>query len=145
MVPVGRLIVLRNTPKDQLTQAIAYISWPGLTALVLGPALGGLAAVAIVAGALLVVSTSRRREVRLLASVIVVFGLWAGLVAKGWLPAPVASPALWLVVPLVALAACAGYLVAGLAQDLPRYTRSPRRCGQCCANTGLSRRGVPSL
>jgi EmrB/QacA subfamily drug resistance transporter len=42
MVPVGRLIVLRNTPKDQLTQAIAYISWPGLTALVLGPPIGGL-------------------------------------------------------------------------------------------------------
>jgi EmrB/QacA subfamily drug resistance transporter len=41
MVPVGRLIVLRTTPKDQLTQAIAYISWPGLTALVLGPPLGG--------------------------------------------------------------------------------------------------------
>jgi EmrB/QacA subfamily drug resistance transporter len=41
MVPVGRLIVLRNTPKDQLTQAIAYITWPGLTALVLGPPLGG--------------------------------------------------------------------------------------------------------
>ena len=41
MVPVGRLVVLRNTPKDQLTQAIAYISWPGLAALVLGPPLGG--------------------------------------------------------------------------------------------------------
>jgi EmrB/QacA subfamily drug resistance transporter len=41
MVPVGRLIVLRSTPKDQLTQAIAYITWPGLTALVLGPPLGG--------------------------------------------------------------------------------------------------------
>jgi EmrB/QacA subfamily drug resistance transporter len=41
MVPVGRLIVLRTTPKDQLTQAIAYISWPGLTALVIGPPLGG--------------------------------------------------------------------------------------------------------
>jgi EmrB/QacA subfamily drug resistance transporter len=41
MVPVGRLIVLRNTPKDELTQAIAYITWPGLTALVLGPPLGG--------------------------------------------------------------------------------------------------------
>jgi len=41
MVPVGRLIVLRNTPKDKLTQAIAYITWPGLTALVLGPPLGG--------------------------------------------------------------------------------------------------------
>jgi EmrB/QacA subfamily drug resistance transporter len=42
MVPVGRLIVLRNTPKDQLAAAIAYMTWPGLTALVLGPALGGL-------------------------------------------------------------------------------------------------------
>jgi EmrB/QacA subfamily drug resistance transporter len=41
MVPVGRLIVLRTTPKDKLTQAIAYITWPGLTALVLGPPLGG--------------------------------------------------------------------------------------------------------
>jgi len=41
MVPVGRLIVLRTTPKDKLTQAIAYISWPGLTALVIGPPLGG--------------------------------------------------------------------------------------------------------
>ncbi len=41
MVPVGRLIVLRNTPKDKLTEAIAYMTWPGLTALVLGPALGG--------------------------------------------------------------------------------------------------------
>ncbi|WP_047491784.1 MFS transporter [Terriglobus sp. TAA 43] len=41
MVPVGRLIVLRETPKDKLAQAIAYISWPGLTALVLGPPLGG--------------------------------------------------------------------------------------------------------
>ena len=29
MVPVGRLIVLRTTPKDKLTEAIAYITWPG--------------------------------------------------------------------------------------------------------------------
>ena len=41
MVPVGRLIVLRNTPKEQLTQAVAYMSWPGLSALVIGPPLGG--------------------------------------------------------------------------------------------------------
>src|SRR5271163_1632357 len=41
MVPVGRLIVLRSTPKDQLTQAIAYITWPGLAALVIGPPVGG--------------------------------------------------------------------------------------------------------
>ena len=32
MVPVGRLIVLRTTPKEKLTEAIAYITWPGLTA-----------------------------------------------------------------------------------------------------------------
>jgi MFS family permease len=37
MVPVGRLIVLRTAPKDKLTQAIAYITWPGLSALVIGP------------------------------------------------------------------------------------------------------------
>jgi len=41
MVPVGRLIVLRTTPKNKLTEAIAYITWPGLTALVVGPPLGG--------------------------------------------------------------------------------------------------------
>lgn len=41
MVPVGRLIVLRSTPKDKLAQAIAYISWPGLGALVIGPPVGG--------------------------------------------------------------------------------------------------------
>src|ERR1700749_1566403 len=41
MVPVGRLIVLRATPKDRLTEALAYIPWAGLTALVVGPPLGG--------------------------------------------------------------------------------------------------------
>jgi len=41
MVPVGRLIVLRSTSKEKLTQAILYITWPGLTALVAGPPLGG--------------------------------------------------------------------------------------------------------
>lgn len=41
MVPVGRLVVLRNTPKNELVRAIATITWPGLAAPVLGPALGG--------------------------------------------------------------------------------------------------------
>lgn len=41
MVPVGRLIVLRNTPKEKLAITLAYISWPGLSALVLGPPIGG--------------------------------------------------------------------------------------------------------
>jgi EmrB/QacA subfamily drug resistance transporter len=41
MVPVGRLIVLRSTPKEDLTKAILYITWPGLTAMVVGPPVGG--------------------------------------------------------------------------------------------------------
>lgn len=41
MVPVGRLAVLRATTKADLVHAIAYITWPALTAPVLAPALGG--------------------------------------------------------------------------------------------------------
>lgn len=41
MVPVGRLAVLRTTPKPDLVHAIATITWPGLAAPVLGPPLGG--------------------------------------------------------------------------------------------------------
>src|ERR1039457_5731044 len=41
MVPVGRLIVLRTAPIEKLTQALAYITWPALSALVIGPPLGG--------------------------------------------------------------------------------------------------------
>lgn len=41
MVPVGRLIVLRNTAKADLIKAIATITWPALVAPILGPPLGG--------------------------------------------------------------------------------------------------------
>lgn len=41
MVPVGRIIVLRVTPKEGLVRAIAMLTWPALTAPVLGPPLGG--------------------------------------------------------------------------------------------------------
>jgi EmrB/QacA subfamily drug resistance transporter len=41
MVPVGRIIVLRNASKSDLIQAIALITWPALIAPVIGPALGG--------------------------------------------------------------------------------------------------------
>ena len=41
MVPVGRLVVLRSTAKRDLVTAIAYITWPGLVAPILGPPLGG--------------------------------------------------------------------------------------------------------
>lgn len=41
MVPVGRLVVLHNTEKEDLLRAIACITWPALVAPVLGPPLGG--------------------------------------------------------------------------------------------------------
>lgn len=44
MVPVGRLVVLRTTAKPDLMRAIAVLTWPGLTAPVLGPPLGGFIA-----------------------------------------------------------------------------------------------------
>ncbi|MDR3435717.1 MFS transporter [Telmatospirillum sp.] len=41
MVPVGRLLVLRGAEKKDLMRVIAYLTWPGLAAPVLGPPLGG--------------------------------------------------------------------------------------------------------
>ncbi|GAA2752685.1 MFS transporter [Amnibacterium kyonggiense] len=42
MVPVGRLAVLRATRQRDLIAAIAYLTWPGLLAPVIAPALGGV-------------------------------------------------------------------------------------------------------
>lgn len=42
MVPVGRLAVLRATPRQDLVKAIAIITWPGLAAPVIGPLVGGI-------------------------------------------------------------------------------------------------------
>jgi EmrB/QacA subfamily drug resistance transporter len=41
MVPVGRLIVVRNTEKSRLIAAISTITWPAIAAPVVGPPLGG--------------------------------------------------------------------------------------------------------
>lgn len=41
MVPVGRLAVLRTTPKHQLIKAIATLTWPALVAPIIGPPLAG--------------------------------------------------------------------------------------------------------
>lgn len=41
MTPVGRLAVLKATSKEQLVTAIAYITWPGLVAPIIGPLVGG--------------------------------------------------------------------------------------------------------
>ena len=42
MVPVGRMVVLRTTEKQDLVKMLAVITWPGLVAPVLGPPIGGL-------------------------------------------------------------------------------------------------------
>ena len=42
MVPVGRIIVLRNTPREEIISAIGLITWPALIGPVVGPAIGGL-------------------------------------------------------------------------------------------------------
>lgn len=41
MVPVGRLVLLRNTPKAQLVGALAWLTTPALIGPVAGPPLGG--------------------------------------------------------------------------------------------------------
>lgn len=41
MVPVGRMIVVRNTEKSQLMRAISTITWSAIVAPVTGPTIGG--------------------------------------------------------------------------------------------------------
>ena len=41
MVPVGRMIVVRNTEKSRLMKAISTITWPGIIAPLIGPTVGG--------------------------------------------------------------------------------------------------------
>ena len=41
MVPVGRAIVVRNTPTAGLMRAISTITWPAIVAPVIGPTVGG--------------------------------------------------------------------------------------------------------
>jgi MFS family permease len=42
MAPIGRLVVLNSTDKHDIIRAIAYLTWPGLLAPVMAPAVGGL-------------------------------------------------------------------------------------------------------
>src|SRR5919112_2255300 len=42
MVPVGRLVVLAETPKSDLLRTMAFIVWPALVAPVIAPLAGGL-------------------------------------------------------------------------------------------------------
>lgn len=92
---------------------------------------GGIAAAlgvgTIVIGSVALAPASRRRESRMAASVVIVFAAAGGLVARGWLPAPVVSASMWLVVPLAAVSLLVGHLVAGLAEELPRHALGKRQ------------------
>lgn len=44
MVPVGRLLVLRYTPKERRMEAMSNLVWPALVAPVIAPPLGGFIA-----------------------------------------------------------------------------------------------------
>ncbi len=41
MVPIGRTVVLRQTPKADMVRTMAILTWPALMAPLLGPVLGG--------------------------------------------------------------------------------------------------------
>ncbi|SFG52936.1 MFS transporter [Methylobacterium gossipiicola] len=41
MVPVGRLVILRSVPKNELVSALAYLTIPALIGPIMGPPLGG--------------------------------------------------------------------------------------------------------
>ncbi len=42
MVPVGRMVVIRAVPRDELVRALSFIAMPALVGPMLGPPLGGL-------------------------------------------------------------------------------------------------------
>src|SRR5262245_15062245 len=42
MVPVGRMVVIRTVPKNELVRALSFIAMPALIGPMLGPPLGGL-------------------------------------------------------------------------------------------------------
>ena len=44
MVPVGRLVLLRTVPKNELVQALSWLTIPALVAPILGPPIGGFIA-----------------------------------------------------------------------------------------------------
>ncbi|MGH2767932.1 MAG: hypothetical protein ACRDIF_03130, partial [Actinomycetota bacterium] len=106
--------------------------------------LGRAVVALVVLGALLLPGPRRRQEARRLVWVWLVFVVVGGLAAEGVIPAPVASPAMWMVVSLSALALLAGHLVAGIAEELPPLALGWRH-GLAAALLGALTLGVLGL
>ena len=101
MVPVGRLVVLRDAQRKEFLEAIAYLTWPVLIAPVLAPVLG----------ALKVVPQLRASRVPppdwtgFMLCGTVLAALVIGLELVGSAPTPWAAVVLWLLVAAAAGAA----------------------------------------
>lgn len=138
MVPVGRLVMLRTTPRHELVAAMAWLTTPALIGPVVGPPLGGLIVtytswrwifdinVPIGIIGIIVVSLfiedarepppGRFDTVGLLLSAICLAGLMFGLETAG---RGVIAPALtWLMVG-IGVAAGAGYMLHARASAAP--------------------------
>ena len=76
---------------------------------------------AVAVGAVILAGPSARKESRLLATAWIGFAVIGGLAAKAFVPPPVASPAIWIVVPLLILALMSGHLVSAIRDELPRH------------------------
>jgi EmrB/QacA subfamily drug resistance transporter len=122
MVPVGRLVVLRVTPKERIIQAIATLTWPALVAPVLGPPLGGwlsehvswrwifwlnlpLGIIAFIVALMLVPRTESNRELRF---------DWTGFVLTGLALFCLLDVADLLSAPTIAWLDALGLAVAGV-------------------------------
>ena len=125
MVPVGRLVVLRTTPKSGILRAMALLTWPALTAPLIGPAARRLSdRRAVVAGDFLRQSAARRRRrsARLGLDAEARSGLGQAVRLTGFALAAVASGSAlvgldaisgaggpWIAAALLGLAAAAGW------------------------------------
>jgi len=69
MTPVGRLVLLRTTPRTELVRAMAMLTVPAVLGPIVGPLLGGL-----------IVQVSSWRWIFLLSAPVGVFGVFASLV-----------------------------------------------------------------
>jgi GT2 family glycosyltransferase len=87
----------------------------------LGSRMGALVTAAVVLGALTLVGPARRHEARLITVCLTVFAILGGLMAKGLVPPFVASPQMWLTVPLALVTLLAGHLTVGVSEELPKH------------------------
>lgn len=111
MMPVGRLLILRDLPKDRLVHAIALLTWPALLAPAIAPPLGGL-----------IVEYASWRWIFVLNLPL---GLAGIALARRLLPALAAEATGRFDLPGLALWAVTAVLLVGVAADLPRLDRIP--------------------